>query len=234
MDPVFSGAVNGFTTYTGPINTVFGLASATIASFSMSALINGKLQIRDIVYGPVAGGIAVASSSIYIVSPVWSMFVGTTAGLLQVILMNTLEKNFAKGKNIFSTVSFTLFGVMGLLGVAFSAMNNAIMRGNFEGFEFIFSVEDSNTFTDLPIFQLWIGLLAVAFGIGFGIVAGLFILILASHTRDDHFTDTTYWVDDDGISFPGNRPVPVPVVGGQVEMEFYEGDNQIKNKHAYL
>ena len=90
MDPAFSGAVGAFTTYTGPINTVFGLASATLAAFSMSALINGKLQIRDIVYGPVAGGIAVASSSIYIVSPVWSMVVGTTAGLLQVILMNTI------------------------------------------------------------------------------------------------------------------------------------------------
>ena len=125
---------------------------------------------------------------------------------------------------------------MGLLGVAFSAMNNAIMRGNFANFEFIFSVGDSNTFTDLPIFQLWIGLLAVAFGIGFGIIAGIFILILASHTRDDHFTDTTYWVDDDGISFPGNRIVgpTVPAAGDQVEMEFYEGDNQIKNKHAYL
>ena len=86
----------------------------------------------------------------------------------------------------------------------------------------------------MPIFEFWIGLLAVAFGIGFGLIAGLFILICASHTREDHFTDTTYWVDDDGISFPGNRPAGPVVVGDNVEMEFFEGDNQIKNIHAYL
>lgn len=235
MDPVFKGGMNGFTTYTGPINVVFGLSAATVASFAMSALFNGRLQIRDIVYGPVAGGVAVATSSVYIVEPVYAMTVGAFAGMLQVFIMNLIEKRVSNNNNIFSTVSFSLFGVQGLVGAGFAAMNNAIIRGFSEGFTYILSTDaNNNLFTDLPIFTFWIGLLAVAFGVGFGIVAGIFIMIFASHTRDDHFTDTTYWVDDDGISFPGNVRPPAPVAGSNVEMEFYEGDNQIKNKHAYL
>lgn len=70
MDPAFTDATsttNLFTIYTGPINVVFGLTAATICSFAASSLINGKLQIRDIVYGPIAGGIATLTASVYII-----------------------------------------------------------------------------------------------------------------------------------------------------------------------
>lgn len=137
MDPAFEGAPEGFTVYTGPINTALGLGAATLTSFSISALINGKLQIRDIIYGPVAGGIAVATASVYIVEPVYAFAIGSFGALVQVFIMNLIEKRVANHNNIFSTVSFSLFGVMGILGACFAAMCNAIVRGNSEGFTYV-------------------------------------------------------------------------------------------------
>lgn len=140
MDPSFAGAQNSFTLYTGPINVVFGLAAATFTSFAMSALINGKLQIRDIVYGPVAGGIATATASVYIVEPVWALLAGTVAGIIQVAGMNLIEAKWARNRNIVHSTSFILFGVQGILGSVWAAMNNAIIHGNSESFTYIFSI----------------------------------------------------------------------------------------------
>ena len=39
----------------------------------------------------------------------------------------------------------------------------------------------------------------MAMGVGFGLIAGVLCMLVAGHTRDDHFTDATYWEQDDGI-----------------------------------
>jgi len=36
-------------------------------------------------------------------------------------------------------------------------------------------------------------LVSAAMGIGFGALAGAIILAVSSHTREDNFTDYTYW-----------------------------------------
>ena len=57
------------------------------------------------------------------------------------------------------------------------------------------------------------GLLSIGIGLVFGLLAAIFIVICAAHEREDHFTDATYWVWDDGISYPGAKPLaPVAVV----------------------
>lgn len=39
----------------------------------------------------------------------------------------------------------------------------------------------------------------MAMGVGFGLIAGVLCMLVSGHTRDDHFTDNTYWQQDDGI-----------------------------------
>lgn len=66
------------------------------------------------------------------------------------------------------------------------------------------------------------GLLSIGMGLGFGLIAGIFIVLFVAHKRQDHFTDTTYWVDDDGISFANFTKPVVPVLNGEnAEMEFF-------------
>ncbi len=74
--------------YTGPYSVIFSLCAATIASFMMSTLLNNGVLIRDIIYGPIAGGVASSSASYWIVNPVYAIVIGLVAGSVQVIIMN--------------------------------------------------------------------------------------------------------------------------------------------------
>ncbi len=40
---------------------------------------------------------------------------------------------------------------------------------------------------------------------GFGIIAGLLILLVSSQKGTEHFTDRTYWNSDDGITGKARR-----------------------------
>lgn len=74
--------------YTGPYTVWYSLAAATITSFAMSALLNGGLVIRDIVYGPIAGGVIASSASYYVTNPVYGILIGIIAGIVQILAMN--------------------------------------------------------------------------------------------------------------------------------------------------
>lgn len=64
---------------------------------------------------------------------------GIVGGFVQVLIMNVIEKKFARTKNIFHTFSFGLFGVQGMIGAAFAGGWNAIARGTAtNGFTFNF------------------------------------------------------------------------------------------------
>lgn len=45
-------------------------------------------------------------------------------------------------------------------------------------------------------------------GIGFGLLMGIFLILLAKHERGDHFDDYTYWEQDDGIRYATGTPLP--------------------------
>lgn len=53
-------------------------------------MINKGLLIRDIVYGPIAGGVIASSASFYVTNPVYGILIGAIAGLIQVIVMNVV------------------------------------------------------------------------------------------------------------------------------------------------
>lgn len=123
---------------------MYALAAATVSSFATSVLINDGLLIRDIVYGPIAGGVISSSASFYVTNPVYGILIGIIGGIVQVVVMNTIEKKTARSKPIWNTFSFTLFGIQGLLGGVFAASWNAISRGTAtNGFTFDYTNESA-------------------------------------------------------------------------------------------
>lgn len=70
---------------------MFSLASATITSVMISLLFNGgRVGVRDLIYGTVAGAIATSSASAYVTKPVYGILFGFIAAAIQVLVMNTI------------------------------------------------------------------------------------------------------------------------------------------------
>jgi hypothetical protein len=86
----------------------------------MSSLINGNIIVRDIMHAPIAGGIVVGSASAFIAHPVYSMVAGFAGGAVQTLIQNLIEKTWSQKKSIVSSISWSLFGVQGLLGGVFA------------------------------------------------------------------------------------------------------------------
>jgi len=117
---------------------IYSLAAATVSSFATSSLINNGFLIRDIIYGPIAGGVISSSAAFYVTNPVYGILIGMIAGIVQVAVMNIVEKKVARSQSIWNTFSFTLFGVQGMLGGCFAGAWNAVSRGG-ETYGFTFN-----------------------------------------------------------------------------------------------
>lgn len=77
-------------TYTAPYAVIYSLCAATITSFMVSAVLNNGLLIRDVIYGPIAGGVAASTASYWIVNPVYAIVIGIVSALIQVVVMNVI------------------------------------------------------------------------------------------------------------------------------------------------
>lgn len=84
-------------------------------------------------HGPIAGAIVVGASSLYITNPVYAFVAGATGGLSQSLIQNLIEKKAASNNKIISTVSWSLFGVQGLIGAGFASGWKAIIFTNSNG-----------------------------------------------------------------------------------------------------
>lgn len=188
---------NLFNLYNGPISVVVGMGASLIGAFCSSSFFNGNVIARDIIHAPIAGGIVVGAASMFITNPTYALVAGFTAGVVQTSIHNIIQKRYLKQKSVVSTISWSLFGVQGLIGGVFATGYKNILNSNTDGF--IFSVLSLN---NNPGYQLLIGVISAGIGLGFGILAGLIIYLLSGHTSDDHFADRTYWINDDGISYP--------------------------------
>ena len=134
-------------------------------------------MIRDIIYGPVAGGVVASSAAYFVTNPVYGIIMGIVSGVFQVIIMNTIEKKISRQKDIFHSFSFALFGLQGMLGGIFAGIYNAISRTATNGMTFNYATEKHQVFS-------WIiSLISMPMGIAFGILAGLLCLLVAGHRR---------------------------------------------------
>ena len=70
---------------------MFALASSTITSIMISLIFNaGRVGVRDLIYGTVAGAIASSSASAYITKPIYGILFGFISSTIQVVIMNTI------------------------------------------------------------------------------------------------------------------------------------------------
>lgn len=115
-----------------------------------------------------------------------------------------------------STISWSLFGVQGLIGGALGSGYKAIIDSYANGFRY--ANASSTNFN--PGYQMLIAVISAGIGLGFGIIAGLIIYPFSGHRSKDHFSDRTYWISDNGISYPRKdedrkaaqpSPSPAPV-----------------------
>jgi ammonium transporter Rh len=65
-------------------NTILALCGATLATYALSTLIRGKIEVSDIANASLASGVAIGAS-VANVTPGWSMLIGIAAGAISVI-----------------------------------------------------------------------------------------------------------------------------------------------------
>ncbi len=84
---------------------------------------------------------------------------------------------------------------MGILGGVFGSGYRNIINSNSNGFAY-----DANSINYNPGYQMAIAMISAGIGLGFGIIAGLLILLVNRQSTKEHFTDVTYWANDDGLN----------------------------------
>lgn len=118
-----------FISYAGGVNAIYAISTSALLSIGLSCLFFGRLRVDDLLYGIIAGGVIVGSSSTIIFNPLGAMLLGAAAAILQSIL-NVIERNVSK-KGLFSNNAFTVFGLQGLAGGLCSAAFAAINSNNY-------------------------------------------------------------------------------------------------------
>jgi ammonia channel protein AmtB len=121
---------NIFNQYNSPLSVVIGMGSSLIGAYIISSLINGNPIVIDLIHGPIAGGIVVGAASYFITSPLYAIIAGFTAGLIQSLIQNVFESRYAKNKSVVSTISWSLFGIQGIIGGVFATGYRHILKYN--------------------------------------------------------------------------------------------------------
>lgn len=215
------------------ISTLFCISAAVMAAIGFSLLINGKLEFRDIITAPIAGGVIIGSSSTYIYNPLESLLLGTGAGILQV-LFNIIEKKIGN-KPYWSNGVFFLFAVQGFLGGIFSSVMRAINQSQSSYSSSYASLPSKYVYDQRG--QISATFISMGTGVVTGIIIFIFVYLLNRETVEDLYHDKTYWlVEEDGISerrVVEEAVAGVPVSEQSESIEVSEGQS-IKGEHAYL
>jgi hypothetical protein len=173
---------------------IFSISGSTIASIALGIIFYGQPMVRHLVYGPIAGAVIGGASSFYTSNPVYAIVVGVAGGLLQTIFMSIQQYLVnTKGYRPITTVSFTLFGIQGIVGAAFAVGWKEIIESNSNNLPYTVLGVDS---AQLILY----GLVCAGIGAAFGLAIGFLIFLSNGHNRDDHFADRTYWLMEDSIS----------------------------------
>jgi ammonia channel protein AmtB len=209
------------------ISTVLSISASVVATVGFSLVINGKLEFRDIITSPIAGGVMVGCSSTYIYNPLQSLLMGSGAGISQV-LFNSFEKKLGH-RPLWSNGVLFLFGINGFIG----GISSAVMRA-------INKTQNSyaSSYASLPSMYVFdqSGQISATFvTLCCAVVTGLFLFILIAifsrETNEDLYHDNAYWIiDDDGIS---DGRAAHASHASEPSVEVSQGGS-IKGEHAYL
>lgn len=72
------------------INAYYAISTCVVTSVAFSALIHGRVRVKDLMYAPFAGAAIIATSAVHIFNPLVAILLGMGAGLLQPVF-NLLE-----------------------------------------------------------------------------------------------------------------------------------------------
>jgi hypothetical protein len=67
----------------GMISAYFGISACVVTSLALSAVIHGRIRIKDLMYGVFAGAAIVGTSAPLIFNVIQAIILGMIAGLLQ-------------------------------------------------------------------------------------------------------------------------------------------------------
>lgn len=65
------------------INAYWAISASVVTSLALSALIHGRIRIKDLMYSTFAGAAVIGTSAVHIFTPVSAVLLGMIAGLLQ-------------------------------------------------------------------------------------------------------------------------------------------------------
>jgi ammonium transporter Rh len=133
-------------------NTIFALCGATLATYALSTLIRGKIEVSDIANASLAGGVAIGAS-VASVTPGWSMLIGITAGAISVIGYTLVQPRLQK-----------LTGGVDTCGVH-----------NLHGMPGVFGGLVAVALTASPLWQLTGILVTVVLAVTMGIIVGFIV-----------------------------------------------------------
>jgi hypothetical protein len=78
--------------YLGGVNAIYCISASTITCLGLSCLFYGRIDLKDLIYGPVIGGVMIGSSSVMITNSVGAILMGIGAAILHIILMQIEHK----------------------------------------------------------------------------------------------------------------------------------------------
>jgi hypothetical protein len=83
LDMASPSGFYSFMSNNGMINAYFCISTTVVTSIALSALMHGRIRIKDLMYGPFAGAAMIGASAVHIFNPIIAILLGMIAGLLQ-------------------------------------------------------------------------------------------------------------------------------------------------------
>ncbi|MGH0122579.1 UNVERIFIED_CONTAM: hypothetical protein FKN15_033670 [Acipenser sinensis] len=136
--PSFNSAItaHGDDQHRTAMNTYYSLASCTLATFAMSALVNheGKLDMVHIQNAALAGGVAMGTAGEMMLTPFGSMIVGFLAGTISTLGYKYLTPILNSKLKVQDTCGIhNLHGMPGILGAIVGAVTAATATADIYG-----------------------------------------------------------------------------------------------------
>lgn len=173
------------------------MGSAIITSVAISILLNdGRLRVRDVQNGLIAGAIVGGSASYFITNPVYALICGVAGAIFQPIFENMLEINLYKRLGLYCTYPPAVFGLQSLLSAIFTAIYAARVNSG---------STNSIVYTEK---QISAGKIFASYFIsaGIGFVTGLVIGLICKLIRPSglvlNINDKDLWVIRDNLKYP--------------------------------
>ena len=154
------------------INTVLALCGATLATYALSTLIRGKIDVSDIANASLAGGVAIGAS-VANVTPGLAMLIGTVAGAISVIGYTFIQPRLQK-----------LTGGVDTCGVH-----------NLHGMPGVFGGLVAMTLVAFPLWQLTGIVVTVILAVTMGVIVGFIVSRIGR--KQSPYDDKDEFLDSD-------------------------------------